>query len=110
VDPFSGEGIGNAMASAESAFDTILEHKASGRFSASELSGYDARIKRRMGQELHISAVMQKMARFPWLINLVIRKTANNEELRRLFSSMYRNENVKEKLAKPGFYLGLLFR
>lgn len=108
VDPFTGEGIGNAMASAEIAAKIIMDHSDNDEFSSIFLEEYDRKIIVRMGNELRISSLMQKMANHPWIINLVIRKACHNPSLQELLSSMYLDEKIREKLTKPAFYTKLL--
>jgi len=63
VDPFTGEGVGQAMASAESAAAVISNCFETNNFSASAMLDYDTRIRRRMGMEHRTSRVLQKYAR-----------------------------------------------
>jgi len=110
VDPFSGEGIGNAMASGEIAAEILTGSFTKNDFSAQVLGAYDARIRRRFSQEFKTTSVMQRLARSAWLFNMVVDKARKNADLRALLTAMFTNENLKEKLTRPGFYAGLLFR
>ncbi len=108
VDPFTGEGIGLAMASAESAAAVIRESFESGDFSAATFKAYDKRIERRMGMEHSTSAAMQRFARYPWLFDRVVRKAHRNQAFKELLASTFNNDNVRKKLANPLFYARLL--
>ena len=108
VDPFSGEGIGNAMSSGECAAKVLRDCFQRGSFGETDLYAYDEQVERRMGRELRISSVLQKMATSPFLFNYVLGKARKNEELRKMLSGMYTNEELRKKLTKPGFYLKLL--
>jgi flavin-dependent dehydrogenase len=110
VDPFSGEGIGNAMGSAESAVPVILDSFKKGDFSQAQLSGYQRRIANRFGNEFRIMGIMQNLVHYPALMNLVVRKAARNEELRMMLSSMFTQQDIRSKLTRPGFYLELLMK
>lgn len=105
VDPFSGEGIGFAMASAESAAAVIGEAMKKGDFSAGMLADYDVRIARRMKMEHDTSAAMQRFARFPWLFNMVVRRANKSRAFQELLATAFTNENVRKKLANPMFYV-----
>jgi len=105
VDPFSGEGIGFAMASAESAAAVIGEAMKKGDFSAGMLADYDVRIARRTKMEHDTSAAMQRFARFPWLFNMVVRRANKSRAFRELLATAFTNENVRKKLANPMFYV-----
>ena len=108
VDPFSGEGIGTAMASGESAAAVIKEACSTGDFSAEAMQAYDRRIKRRMGMEHATSASMQRFARYPWLFDRVVRKANKNQDFKELLASAFNNDTIRKKLANPLFYARLL--
>ena len=110
VDPFSGEGIGNAMASGEIAAGILEKNFNDDDFSAEALKTYDARIDRRFSQEFRTMAVMQYLAGSSKLFNLVVDKARKNKELCELLSAMFTNEDIRKKLTRPGFYMGLLFK
>lgn len=110
VDPFSGEGIGNAMGSAESAVPVILDSFKKGDFSQDQLANYQQRITKRFEDEFRIMGIMQNLVRYPALMNLVVRKAARNEELRKMLSSMFTQQDIRSKLTRPGFYMKLLMK
>ncbi len=110
VDPFSGEGIGNAMGTGEIAASVLENCFRINDFSAGELLKFEAGIGRRFSQEFRTTSVMQRLAGSPFLFNLVVDKARKNKNLRDLLTSMFTNEDMKEKLTRPGFYAGLLFK
>ena len=110
VDPFSGEGIGNAMASGETAAAVLGPLFAGNDFSAEKLQAYDERIRKRFSQEFRIMGVIQRLAGSARLFNLVVDKAGKNEDIRNLLTSMFTSERDREKLTRPGFYARLLFR
>lgn len=110
VDPFSGEGIGNAMASGEIAAAILANSFQTNDFSAEGLKTYDRRLQRRFSQEFKTMSVMQRLAGSAWLFNLVVDKARKNKDLRELLTAMFTNDDVREKLTRPGFYARLLFR
>ena len=110
VDPFSGEGIGNAMASGEIAAAILDQNFRTNDFSAEALKTYDARIHRRFSQEFRTMSIMQNLAGSAWLFNLVVDKARKNKEVGELLSAMFNNENIRKKLTRPGFYARLLFK
>jgi flavin-dependent dehydrogenase len=71
VDPFTGEGIGNAMASGEVAARVARKCFGTGDLTPGALYEYDKQLKRRIGTELLASTVIQRLARNPWLFDLV---------------------------------------
>jgi flavin-dependent dehydrogenase len=108
VDPFSGEGISNAMISGRWAAEQAAVALQTGDFSARRLRGYDEAVYRRLGRELQLSYQMQQLLRFPWLFNAVARKAARNPAIAGLLSCMFNDLDVRAQLKKPLFYLKLL--
>ena len=71
VDPFTGEGIGNAMASGEVAARVVKSCFEKGDLSANGLGDYEVQLKRRIGRELRTSGMLQRLAKSPLLFDLV---------------------------------------
>ncbi|MFB0517465.1 MAG: NAD(P)/FAD-dependent oxidoreductase [Candidatus Neomarinimicrobiota bacterium] len=109
IDPFTGEGIGNALYSARFAVEAAKEAIEAGDVSAAFLARYDQRLWDAIGGELKVSTQMQKIGRHRLLLNFVIGKAARNKEVGDLIAGMIANEVPKKKLANPLFYLKLLF-
>ena len=108
VDPFSGEGIGNAMLSGKIAAQAADEALSSGDTSASALSKYGERLWAQIWNELSMSYTMQKLGRQEWLLNFVVSKAAKSEKAREAIAGTFSNENAKQEYASPLFYLRLL--
>lgn len=109
VDPFTGEGIGNAMISGKIAAETIEKAFKTNDFSNNTLKKYDQEIYRRLGSELSLSKKMQELTKYPWLFNFVINKARRSKELRETISCMFENVDIRAKLKNPLFYLKILF-
>lgn len=109
IDPFTGEGIGNAMMSGWMAGKRAAEAIKTGRTDAATLRNYDVEVYGRLWSELRLSKVMQEMVNFPWLFNLVVNKANRNEELRTTISCMFEDLDMREKLRSPRFYFNLMF-
>ncbi|MBN2426377.1 MAG: geranylgeranyl reductase family protein [Calditrichaceae bacterium] len=109
VDPFTGEGIGNAMLSGSIAAEIAAKAIEAFNFSAEFLYQYDQRIEDRLGSEFKLSARLQKLARKTWLINFVIGRIKKSKTLQRMFSEMYDNFTIRDRLRNPSFYIKLFF-
>ena len=109
IDPFTGEGIGNAMISGMLAAEQDKESLAENRFDAAFLKEYDVNIYKRLGSELKLSKQMQNLSQYPWLFNFVVNKARKNKELQTLISCMFENVDIRKKLRNPLFYLRVLF-
>ena len=58
--------------------------------------------------ELRLSYTMQKLGRWTWLLNAVIRKASRSRELTTVITRMIDDESERRKLISPLFYLRLL--
>jgi len=109
VDPFSGEGIGNAMLSGRLAAQAADEALAAGDTSAQFLSVYEKRLWDAIGAELSLSYTMQKLGSVQWLLDLVVGKAASSEKAREAIGGTFINTEAKKSYASPLFYLKLIF-
>lgn len=109
IDPFTGEGISHALISGVHAADVAGAALAGGSLKARDLAAYDERVWKRLGQELAISARLQRLAHKAWLFDLVVRRANRNPALADTISSMFTDLDLRARLRRPGFYLQLLF-
>lgn len=109
IDPFTGEGIGNAILSGYTAAQQAKEAIEQQNFAAAGLKKYDEAIYRRLGGELNLSYRMQKLVKYPWLFNFVVRKANRNKVLRETIMVMFEDIDIRDQLRKPSFYFKLLF-
>ena len=109
VDPFTGEGISNAMLSGRYAATWASQALAANDLSAGFLAGYDAALYRRLGQELRLSAMLQRLARWPVVFSFVANRATANPTLAETLSSMFLDIDLRARFRQPGFYLKLLF-
>jgi len=109
IDPFSGEGIGQAMHSGKMAAVAITEVLKEGAPTEAALKRYDDRFWAMFGGEMMLSHKVQKLARVKWLLNMVIGKAARSRRVRETISGMLANTVPKKELTSPLFYLKLLF-
>ena len=109
IDPFSGEGVGNAMVSARMAGKVLEQAFKANDFSETFLKQYEEDVWKELGPELKTSYQLQRMGRIAPLLNLVIGKASKSKEIRETISGMIANENAKHSLINPLFYLKLLF-
>lgn len=108
IDPFTGEGIGNAMVSGEKAAAWTAKAHEAADFSASFLKGFEEDVLAYLGDELKLSHAMQRLGNWKWLLNTVIRKASRSPELADAISAMFDDESQRKKLISPLFYLRVL--
>ena len=109
IDPFTGEGIGNAMMSGMFAAEQAMKCLEENNFSATFLKQYDKKVYDRLWNELSLSKKMQDLVRFPWLFNFVVNKARKNKTLSETISCMFEDMELRAKLKNPKFYFNLLF-
>lgn len=109
IDPFTGEGIGNAMVCGLVASRHIKKALEANDFSAVFLNDYDKEMYHKLWAELKLSHYLQKLSSKPWLFNFVIGKASHSKELRETISCMFENVDIRKKFTNPMFYLRILF-
>jgi menaquinone-9 beta-reductase len=108
IDPFTGEGIGNALYSGMMAADMITQAIKLQRYDAVFLKEYDNAFYERQWDELKLSHTMQRLCKYPWLFNFVVNKAHKNKALRETISCMFEDLDLRAKLRNPLFYFKLL--
>lgn len=109
IDPFTGEGIGNAMISGRVAANHLEKALAAKRYDAKFNSFYDKAIYKKLGSDLATSYKLQRMLKFPWLFNKIVKKANKNPRLHRYIESMLEDANQRQEITGLGFYLQLIF-
>jgi len=109
IDPFSGEGVGNAMYSGWVAGEQIAHCLEKNDFSSDFLKAYDQRIHRVMGPELKLSYRMQQMLVFPWLSNMLANRIVKSEGMTRFLIRIYSDLELRKKVTNPLYLPRLLF-
>jgi menaquinone-9 beta-reductase len=109
IDPFTGEGIGNAMVSGLVASRIIKKALDANDFSAAFLQQYDTELYKKLWTELKLSHYLQLLSSKPRLFNFVVGKASRSKELRETISCMFENVDIRKKFMNPLFYLRILF-
>jgi geranylgeranyl reductase family protein len=108
IDPFTGEGIGNAMICGLKAGEIVADIK-NNIYSKEALKAYDESVYKRLWPELSLSKKMQELVKYPWLFNLVVNRANNSKTLRETISCMFEDLDLRGRLENPIFYLKVLF-
>ena len=108
IDPFTGEGIGNAMTSGMIAAEVISKAIHEQQFDARFLSMYDEKIYETLWSELKLSHTLQKLTNKAWLFNFVVNKASKSKTLRESITCMFEDLDMRSRLRNPSFYLKLL--
>jgi menaquinone-9 beta-reductase len=108
IDPFTGEGIGNAMLSGITAAEFATKAIRTDAYDAASLRAYDRSIYSRLGSELQLSHTMQRLSSFPFLFNFVVNKSLKSKTLKETIICMFEDVDLRSRLSSPSFYLKLL--
>ena len=109
IDPFTGEGIGNAIRSGRVAADHMVNAFRANDFSRSFNTAYDQEIYRRMWPELKVSRALQNLCRYPRLFNSIVRKANKSTHIHQVLTDALAQSEKKRSLLRPSFYYDLLF-
>lgn len=109
IDPFSGEGIGNAIRSGRVAADHLLKAFEQNRFDAKFNKRYDKEIYSKMWNEFRFSRFLQNLLKYPKIFNYLLNKGNNSKSVRVLLTSIIDNRDFKKSLLSPSFYYKILF-
>ena len=108
VDPFSGEGQGNALLSGKLAAGVAAEALDANDTSAAFLAKYDKLLWDAVWNELQSSYNMQKLGRVEWLLNFVIGKAAKSPKAREAIAGTFTSKESRNEYSSPLFYVKLL--
>ena len=110
IDPFSGEGIGNAMYSGMLAAQAIEKSLLQKKYDAVFLKKYyDDVLYSKIGDELKVSAMLQRVCHYPWLLRFVINKAHKSATLNKAISNMFTGVDLRRQLLDPLFYARVIF-
>ncbi len=110
IDPFSGEGIGNAIRSGRKAAAHIRSVFLKNDFSATFNQQYDKEIYKSMGQEFKVSRSLQKACTYPWLFDWIARKASSSPYWKKYMMDAMGDMHKKNHLTNPALYLKMLIR
>jgi flavin-dependent dehydrogenase len=79
IDPFSGEGISNAIESGRIAADHIIKCFKHNNYTLSFNKNYDKEVYKNMWKELKVSRALQRFLTYPWIYNLIVKKINKNK-------------------------------
>ena len=108
IDPFTGEGIANAIRSGRIAAKHVLAAHTANNYSASFNKNYDEEIYHKMWKEFRISSLLQKLVTYPRLCNLIVKKANSVKYIQQLLvQGLASVDKRKSILTNPKFYFKL---
>lgn len=108
VDPFTGEGIANAMWSARLAVETVHEAIREGDFGAASLARYEKRLRSGIREGLAVASRLQKLVQLRPLLNFTIRRAVKSQRVSDAICRMIAGNLPRRTLTNPLFYARLL--
>ena len=109
IDPFSGEGVGNALYAGMLAADAIAKATDEENFSAAFFRDtYEKEFDKHLGPELRQNGSMQRIFKSQRVFNWVFNKAYKSPSLRKIISCMFTEAELQKQLSKPLFYLKVL--
>ena len=103
VDPFSGEGIGNALLTAKMTTRHFDREKHSAGFPEEAAVAYMEEMWGELGKELTNSTRLQRMMKLKFLSNFFIKKASKKEEIGKMMSEMIASKDAQENLFSKWF-------
>ena len=108
VDPFSGEGVGNALVSSKMAISHFDREKHKDGFPSEQADAYMVELWDALGPELTNSFKMQKMVRKTWLMNWLIKKANKKPALKDMLEQSLSSKEAQEEMKSTWNILKLL--
>lgn len=108
VDPFTGEGIGNALLSGTLAAEQVEKAFAENCFSEAFMKNYDQEVNRLLWKELSLSSRLSNLVMFPGLFNLLVNQANRNPAISETISCMFHDIDLRTRLKSPAFYWQLI--
>jgi flavin-dependent dehydrogenase len=113
IDPFTGEGIGNALKSGMYAADAIADALANPSWETqgfeAAFAKYDARCERAFATEFKASYWLQRLLGVPGLFDFVVRKANRNRAFKDTLSSMFDAVDLRKEFRSPRFWWRVAF-
>ena len=110
VDPLTGEGIGNAMYSGQIAAKHIIECFDKNDFSSNFMKNYNDIIYADLLKKFKISNVLKTYIKYPWIINLFVKKLNKYKEQGQEDVKIYKDEKFFIELENPLNFLKFLIK
>jgi len=110
IDPFTGEGVANAIRSGRVAADILEKALRENDFSAKSLMRYDKELHRRIWSELKVSNLLKKMAIYPGVCDFLLKKAEQNHYVKNYLHDALADVHKRKFTTAPRFLFNLLFR
>jgi flavin-dependent dehydrogenase len=103
VDPFSGEGIGNALLSAKMTSRHFDKEEHANGFPVDAAIAYMEDLWGELGKELTNSTKLQRLMKWKRTTNWFVKKASKKKEIGNMMSEMIASKESQESLWSPWF-------
>jgi flavin-dependent dehydrogenase len=109
IDPFMGEGIGNALTSGRLAAKAIIQAFGEGDFSEKSLSRYDSELDRAISRQVKLNYRLQRMATSAFLTDFIIGRAKKSKYVQAAITDSLLDAEDYTRLTDPLFPIKALF-
>ncbi len=112
IDPFTGEGIGNALTSGKLAAETIADAIEKNDFSYNSLKAYEDNINAALGNEFDTNYKFQRFGKNPAMFNALVETLSRDKDAMKIATSAFMDPKEKRVTFKIPLrvYLRVLLR
>lgn len=110
IDPFTGEGIANAIISGIKAAEWSQRAQLADNYNKNFLIGYENELFSKIWPELRMSRGLQKVSHFKPLFNWIVGRANSHVYFKNTLIDMFNQTDLRKKIFNPVFYFRLLFK
>jgi len=108
VDPFTGEGIGNALLSGYRLADAILHTQLPSLFTWDAREAYEKPLHQELKTEMQVSLWLHTLSHWPPLVRWLLKRLSKRTHLQQALQHMLFHPEARRQLHSPRFYWQLL--
>jgi len=108
VDPFTGEGIGNALLSGYRLAQAILQAQPADLFTWDARDAYEKPLHHELKTEMRVSTWLHRLSRSPLIVRWLLRRLSQRPDLQKTLQDMLFQPEKRLELYSPKFYWQLL--
>lgn len=108
VDPFTGEGIGNALLSGYRLAQAILKVQPPTFFTYDAQTAYEKPLHRELRTEMQVSSWLHRLSRSPLMVRWLLHRLSSRPDLQKTLQEMLFQPEKRLRLYSPKFYWQLL--
>ena len=109
IDPFTGEGIGNATTSGNLVANTLKKAVDTKDYSKEMLSNYEKDLSALLDEELKNNFRLQKLLNYKFIMNKLIKKANSDFQIGEMVTGTFTEEKPLKAYSKIGVLLKILF-